>query len=68
MVTLPNTKPTVESLTSPLTLLGLLMVVVSIAVAALALNDGDVVTALGMGMLLVSGVLAAGIGLSGKSV
>ncbi|KAB1192486.1 hypothetical protein GJR96_03145 [Haloferax sp. MBLA0076] len=68
MVTLPNTKPTVESLTSPLTLLGLVMVVVSIAVAALALSDGDVVTALGMGLLLVSGVLATGIGLSGESV
>ncbi|WP_416838586.1 hypothetical protein [Haloferax sp. DFSO52] len=68
MVTLPNTNPTVESLTKPLTLLGLTLVVVSFAVAGIAFSEGDIVTALGMGLLFVSGALAAGIGLSGESV
>ena len=68
MVTLPPTQPTVESLTKPLTLLGLVLIAVSLSVAGVALGDGDVVTALGMGLLLVSGVFATGIGLSGKSV
>ena len=67
MVTVPNTKPTVESLTKPLTLLGLTLVVVSLAIAAVAFSEGDVVTGLGMGMLLVSGLLATGIGLSDES-
>ncbi|NLV01433.1 hypothetical protein [Haloferax volcanii] len=68
MTTLPTPKPTVESLTKPLTLLGLGLVVVSVAVAGVALRDGDVVTALGMGLLFASGVLTTGISLSGKSV
>ncbi|ELZ75185.1 hypothetical protein [Haloferax larsenii] len=68
MVTLPPIHPTVESLTKPLTLLGLVLIAVSLSVAGVALGDGDVVTALGMGLLLVSGVFATGIGLSGKSV
>ncbi|ADE02558.1 MULTISPECIES: hypothetical protein [Haloferax] len=68
MATLPNTEPTAESLTKPLTLLGLGLVVVSVAVAGFALRDGDVVTALGMGLLFASGVLTTGISLSGKSV
>ncbi|MFC7129204.1 hypothetical protein [Haloferax chudinovii] len=68
MTTLPTPKPTAESLTKPLTLLGLGLVVVSVAVAGVALRDGDVVTALGMGLLFASGVLTTGISLSGKSV
>ncbi|ELZ94816.1 hypothetical protein C440_07067 [Haloferax mucosum ATCC BAA-1512] len=68
MVTLPNTNSTLESLTKPLTLLGLFLIVSSVVVAGVALSEGDVVTALGMGLLLTSGVFATGIGLSGKSV
>ncbi|WP_396610721.1 hypothetical protein ACH9L7_10840 [Haloferax sp. S1W] len=68
MVTLPPTQSTVESLTKPITLVGLALIVASISAAAVALSTGDVVTALGMVLLLTSGVLATGIGLSGRSV
>ncbi|AFK18162.1 hypothetical protein E6P09_05205 [Haloferax mediterranei ATCC 33500] len=68
MVTLPSTEPTLESFTNPLTLLGLFLVALSVVVAGVALREGDVVTALGMGLLLTSGVFTTGIGLSGKSI
>ena len=68
MVTLPSTEPTVESLTKPLTVLGLILVVGSLVVAGVAFSEGDIVTTLGMELLLVSGLLAVGIGLSEESV
>lgn len=67
MTTQPSINTTVESLTNPLTLLGLVLVGGSLVVASLALREGDVVTAIGMGLMLISGVLATGIGLSNRA-
>jgi len=43
---------------------GVALVILSVAVAMWMLAVGDVVTALGLGLVLVAGVLLAGIGLS----
>lgn len=53
-----------KRLDSPLFLAGVLLVLVSVGVAAWMLSLGDVVTTLGLGLLVVAGVLLAGIGLS----
>jgi hypothetical membrane protein len=48
----------------PMLVTGVLMIVASIAAAAWTLSIGDVVTTLGFGLLVIAGLLLAGIGLS----
>lgn len=66
MAILPNTEPIAKLLTRPPTLLGLGLAVVSVAVAGFTPRDGDMVIALGMGLLFVSGALTTGISPSGR--
>lgn len=53
-----------EPTNRPLVVAGVLTVLVSIALAAWMFRLGDVVTALGLGLLVVAGLLMAGIGFS----
>jgi hypothetical protein len=45
-------------------LAGVVMVLGSVTIAAWMFSIGDIVTALGLGLLAIAGVLVAGIGLS----
>jgi len=56
------------SLDSPLTLAGVALVLVSSLVAVWMLTLGDIVTALGLGLLIAAGLLLSSIGVSGEAV
>jgi hypothetical protein len=64
MIDVPNEPLPRALLTNRLSLVGVVLVVVSVAIAGLAFSEGDIVTALGMGLMVAAGVLFAGIGLS----
>lgn len=53
-----------ESINRPLLVAGLLIVVASIGMAAWMFRLGDIVTALGLGLLIIAGLLLTGIGFS----
>ncbi|MFD1587683.1 hypothetical protein ACFR9U_11875 [Halorientalis brevis] len=53
-----------ERFDMPLFVAGTVMVLVSLGAAAWMLRLGDIVTALGLGLLVAAGLLLAGIGLS----
>lgn len=55
-----------KSFDPSLFVVGALIALVSLAVAAWLFRLGDIVTAAGLGLLVVSGLLLAGIGLSNE--
>lgn len=59
-----STKRDTESINRPLLVAGLLIVVASIGMAAWMFRLGDIVTALGLGLLIIAGLLLTGIGFS----
>ncbi|MEF8915301.1 hypothetical protein [Natronomonas sp.] len=59
-----STKRDPESINRPLLVAGLLIVVASIGMAAWMFRLGDIVTALGLGLLIIAGLLLTGIGFS----
>jgi len=59
---------TFDRIDTPLFVAGALLVLVSLTAAVWMLSLGDVVTALGLGLLVAAGVLLTGIGLSPEAV
>jgi len=53
-----------ESINRPLFVAGVLIVVTSIGIATWMFRLGDIVTAFGLGLLVIAGLLLAGIGFS----